>query len=174
MKNAWDYGCASSLATHANAVAVWGCGLWSALVAAALRRDVPQQTKAEMVLDVLDQIVLEHAVPDAWKDVVVARSFQTKARKDISASGYVVHTVEAALWAFMSTDTFEEGALRVVNLGQDADTVGAVYGTLAGAWYGVHAIPDAWLDDLQKPLMTTGVFLDLWKAVRGRWIAATE
>ena len=52
---------------------------------------------------------------------------------EIQSSGYVVHTLEAALWGFFSTSTFQEGALKVVNLGDDADTVGAVYGGLSGA-----------------------------------------
>lgn len=57
-------------------------------------------------------------------------------RKDIESSGYVLHTLQAALWAFLVSDGFVEGARLVVNLGGDADTVGAVYGGLAGAWYG--------------------------------------
>ena len=56
--------------------------------------------------------------------------------------------MDAALWALFSTDTFEEGALKVVNLGDDADTVGAVYGGIAGAYYGVEAIPRQWLGGL--------------------------
>ena len=69
---------------------------------------------------------------------------------EIKSSGYVVHTLEAALWAFFSTSSFQEGALRVVNLGDDADTVGAVYGGLSGAWYGIEAIPNEWIDGLQS------------------------
>ena len=68
---------------------------------------------------------------------------------EIKSSGFVVHTLEAALWAFFSTSTFQEGALKVVNLGDDAATVGAVYGGLAGAWYGIEAIPSVWIDGLQ-------------------------
>jgi ADP-ribosylglycohydrolase len=63
----------------------------------------------------------------------------------VRASGWVVHTLEAALWAFYHTDSFEEGALLIPPLGEDTDTVGAVYGQLAGAYYGVDAIPARWL-----------------------------
>lgn len=72
---------------------------------------------------------------------------------EIKSSGYVVHTFEAALWAFCSTSTFQEGALKVVNLGDDADTVGAVYGSLSGAWYGIEAIPNEWIEGLQAKSM---------------------
>jgi hypothetical protein len=52
--------------------------------------------------------------------------------------------MRAVLWAFHSTDDFASGALKVVNLGEDADTTGAVYGQLAGCYYGVDAIPGEW------------------------------
>lgn len=61
-----------------------------------------------------------------------------------------VHTLEAALWAFFNSNNFRDGALRAVNLGADADTSGAVYGQLAGAYYGVDAIPQAWRDKLAR------------------------
>ncbi|MCY4110117.1 MAG: ADP-ribosylglycohydrolase family protein, partial [Chloroflexi bacterium] len=59
-------------------------------------------------------------------------------------SGYVVKSIEAALWAFHKSTSFEQGALMAVNLGDDADTTGAIYGQLAGAFYGIDAIPAAW------------------------------
>ncbi len=59
-------------------------------------------------------------------------------------TGFVVQSLEAALWAFATTDDFETGALAAVNLGDDADTTGAIYGQLAGAFYGAGAIPARW------------------------------
>ena len=53
-------------------------------------------------------------------------------------------SLEAALWAFHSTDSFEEGVLKAVNLGGDADGTGAIFGQLAGAFYGEAAIPERW------------------------------
>ncbi|PHS42996.1 MAG: ADP-ribosylglycohydrolase, partial [Marinobacter sp.] len=61
--------------------------------------------------------------------------------ENIRASGYVLHTVEAVLWAFHRSGYFESGLLDAVNLGEDADTTGAVYGQLAGAYYGERVIP---------------------------------
>jgi ADP-ribosyl-[dinitrogen reductase] hydrolase len=75
----------------------------------------------------------------------VARgSFAVKAPPEIRGSGYVVRSLEAALWALARTDSFREGALLAVNLGDDADTTGAVYGQLAGAIYGEDGIPPGW------------------------------
>ena len=84
---------------------------------------------------------------------------------EIQSSGYVVHTLEAALWAFFSTSTFQEGALKVVNLGNDADTVGAVYGGLSGAWYGIEAIPSEWTKGLQAKSMLDEVIEGVVKLV---------
>jgi ADP-ribosylglycohydrolase len=71
----------------------------------------------------------------------------------LPSSGYVLHTIVAALYCFLATETFEEGATLAVNLGNDADTVGAVYGGLAGCWYAS--------DDSQGPFWTARV--EEWK-----------
>ena len=59
-----------------------------------------------------------------------------------------MRSLEAALWCFLHTDTFEAAILRAANLGDDADTTAAICGQLAGAYYGVDAIPRDWLDKL--------------------------
>jgi ADP-ribosylglycohydrolase len=79
---------------------------------------------------------------------IAADRWQTKQRDQIRTSGYVVHTLEAALWCVAQTHTFENALILAVNLGHDSDTVGAVTGQLAGALYGASAIPQRWL----KPL----------------------
>jgi ADP-ribosyl-[dinitrogen reductase] hydrolase len=70
----------------------------------------------------------------------------------IQGTGYVVKSFEAALWAFYHFDDFKTGALAAVNLGQDADTTGAIYGQLAGAVWGESQIPVQWRQRLVKPL----------------------
>jgi len=71
-------------------------------------------------------------------------AWRTKKRKDISSSGHVFNTLEAALWCVAQTSSFKEAVLLAVNLGDDADTVGAVTGQIAGALYGLSAIPEKW------------------------------
>ena len=70
------------------------------------------------------------------------------AREAIKGSGYCVDSLEAALWCFFGTGSFEEAVLAAANLGGDADTTAAVCGQLAGAHYGVSSIPAAWLERL--------------------------
>jgi len=72
-----------------------------------------------------------------------------KTEDELKPTGFVLDTLEVAVWAFMTTDSFKEGSLKAVNLGGDSDTIGAVYGQLAGAYYGLSGIPQDWLDQLQ-------------------------
>lgn len=81
---------------------------------------------------------------------IASGSFKKKQPPAIMGTGYVVKSLEAALWAFYHSQCFEEGALKAVNLGNNADTTGAVYGQLAGAFYGEKEIPTHWLDRLSK------------------------
>ncbi len=101
-------------------------------------------------------------------DVVAAGSFREQAPPAIRGSGYVVASLEAALWAFASTPSFESGALAAVNLGDDADTTGAVYGQIAGAHYGEIGIPAAWLGRLARRDMIAGSAEALLRLDRGR------
>ena len=74
--------------------------------------------------------------------------YKYKEPPEIKGTGYVVKSLEAALWAFCHSTSFADGCLLAVNLGDDADTTGAVYGQLAGAFYGVNDIPDEWIDKI--------------------------
>lgn len=67
-------------------------------------------------------------------------------REEVDNSGWAVSTLEAALWAFNTTETFEDGLIAAVNLGGDSDSIGAVFGQLAGAYYGFDAIPKRWVE----------------------------
>ena len=79
---------------------------------------------------------------------VAAGSFLHKEPPAIVGSGYVVKSMEAALWAFSRSTCFRDGCLLAVNLGYDADTTAAIYGQLAGAYYGADGIPESWRECL--------------------------
>jgi ADP-ribosylglycohydrolase len=96
------------------------------------------------------------AAPGLWDEKPLARqiaeiaagSFRTKQPPAIRGTGFVVHALEAALWAFHHSDNFQAGCLLAANLGDDADTTAAIYGQLAGAFYGEEGLPASWLDKL--------------------------
>ena len=79
---------------------------------------------------------------------VAMGSFKRRNPPEIVGTGFVVRSLEAALWAFVRARDFRDGCLIAVNLGDDADTTGAIYGQLAGAYWGVDAIPSEWRDRL--------------------------
>ena len=74
----------------------------------------------------------------------VIEAAPARGREELANSGWVRHTLESAVWGLLTTGSFEEAVVQVVNLGGDADTAGAVVGALAGAAYGLQAIPDRW------------------------------
>ena len=76
--------------------------------------------------------------------------FANLSEYDIKSSGYVVDTLEAAIWCLLNTDNYCECVLKAVNLGDDTDTVGAVTGGLAGLLYGLNNIPPLWIEKLQR------------------------
>ena len=76
--------------------------------------------------------------------------FQMQKEDNIKSSGYVVDTLEAAVWCFLNTDNYKDCVLKAVNLGDDTDTVGAVAGGLAGLYYGLTAIPENWIEILPR------------------------
>ncbi len=78
------------------------------------------------------------------------KDFSAKTEDDIKSSGYVVDTLEAAVWSLTTTESFRECELKAVNLGDDTDTVGAIAGGLAGLFYGYDEIPEDWLNVIKR------------------------
>lgn len=81
---------------------------------------------------------------------IIDGSYLEKDEADVRATGYVVHTLEAALWSFARTTNYRDAVLMAVNLGDDADTTGAVCGQITGAFYGADGIPSRWRELLAK------------------------
>jgi ADP-ribosylglycohydrolase len=132
----------SSRTTHGAPECVEACRYFAGLLLAAIS-GLPK----EVILSNSYEPATAHFLrnPLTGKVAQIAGgSFAAKEPPQIRGSGYVVHTLEAALWAFHKTDNFRDGALAVVNLGEDADTTGAVYGQIAGAYYGADGIPAEW------------------------------
>ncbi len=136
----------SSRTTHGALEAIDACRYFGGLIAGALN----SAPKAELLSPGYCP------VPDYWRAYplspeiaeIAEGSFKRKQPPEIVGSGYVVKSLEAALWAFYHSDNFREGALLAANLGDDADTTAAIYGQIAGAVYGMENIPAAWREKL--------------------------
>lgn len=135
----------SSLITHADPRSCWAAAALNLIIAALL---TGQDARA-MIYDVVTQI--DHS--DVRHCLVNARSLH---QSQLTPSGLALDTLQVALWCFLNTSDFEQAVVTAVNLGGDTDTVGAVCGAMAGAYYGAEAIPQRWLnvlrdrDDVEK------------------------
>jgi ADP-ribosyl-[dinitrogen reductase] hydrolase len=131
----------SSVPTHASEQCLSACRYLALVLAALMQGEDRGEVLAEnwAGLRRLEDIKPLHPLIGE----VAHGSFRHKRPPAIQGSGWVVKSLEAALWAFSDADSFEQAVLRAVNLGDDADTTGAVCGQLAGAFWGESNIPQA-------------------------------
>ncbi len=138
----------SSATTHGNIECVNASRYFAALLIGAFQG----KSKQEILSPAFSPVpgLWEHAPLSPKIAAIAAGSFKNKQPPEIRGSGYVVDCLEAALWAFETTNDFKSAILAAVNLGDDADTTAAVCGQIAGAFYGTNAIPADWLSKLAE------------------------
>jgi ADP-ribosylglycohydrolase len=139
---AMDLSVDSSKITHGGVAASDSCRYFAGLLLGCLQGVSKEELLSPRYSPVPNHYEEKPLVPEV--DAVACGSFKTTDEEQIKAISYVVSSLEAALWAFYHTDNYKDGCLKVVNLGNDADTAGAIYGQLAGAYYGVGGIPEEW------------------------------
>ena len=132
----------SSRTTHGAREAVDACRYFAGLLVGALNgadKDTLLSQRYSPVEGLWERGPLAEKIAG-----IAGGSFKHKEPPEVRGTGYVVESMEAALWAFYKTQSFREGALLAANLGDDADTTTAIYGQIAGAHYGAEAIPVEW------------------------------
>lgn len=141
----------ASKLTHGAKEAIDACRYLSLLILEALhgydKSDFLKSSFDLVAPNVFKNEHLAHRI-----NIIASGSFKKIKTPNINEKNYgdATTTLQAALWAFYHTDTFESGLIKVVNLGWDADTMGAVYGQLAGAYYGFKKIPEDWKNKVAK------------------------
>ena len=149
----------SSRTTHGAAECIDACRLLARIICRALAG----RPKAEVVLEDGGTFV------GAEKVEAIARgAYQNQSEDGIRGTGYVVDSLEAALWCFLHTESFEDEILKAANLGDDADTTAAVCGQVAGAYYGAGQMPAHWLERLAMRAEITELADRLYDASRRR------
>jgi ADP-ribosyl-[dinitrogen reductase] hydrolase len=138
----------SSRTTHGSATTVDACRYLAALTVGAVNGVEKNDLLSARYCPVPGYWTERPLAPEI--DEIQAGSFKHREPPLIKGTGHVVRSLEAALWAFHRSSSFREGCLLAVNLGDDADTTGAVYGQLAGAYYGEQGIPEAWRSRLAR------------------------
>ena len=136
--------------THAHKISLIGCDIYNSVMIEILKGT----NKDRILLNALPPIgeYIRHH-PDYDKalskyDRITHRNFIELSEKEIKSSGYVVDTLEAALWCFFTTDNYHDCVLKAVNLGFDTDTVACVTGSIAGLYYG--NIPEKWIAEIRN------------------------
>lgn len=132
------YAADSSRTTHAAPEAVESCRLFAQILMNALSG----KDKMRVLTDIAERPEQENL-----RQIAEGR-YLDKPRSAIFGTGYCVQSLEAALWCFAHSDSFEQAVLAAANLGDDADTTAAIVGQIAGAYYGAQGIPGDWLSKL--------------------------
>jgi ADP-ribosyl-[dinitrogen reductase] hydrolase len=136
---ACKYASLSSQTTHASAECIQACQYFChILLNAFIAENKYQVFESRTNLDL------------ACLTSIVSCDFMKKSVDEIKGSGFVLESLEAALWAFWHTNNFKDAVLAAANLGDDADTTAAICGQLAGAYYGIDHIPVEWLRKLHR------------------------
>ncbi|ROM85424.1 ADP-ribosylglycohydrolase [Pseudomonas brassicacearum] len=148
----------SSRTTHGAPEAIESCQLLAEVVSKALAGH-----KKDDVLALSPTQYCEPAIKE-----LASGSFKHKHRDQIRGTGYCIASLEAALWCFWSTDSFEAAVLQAANLGDDADTTAAIVGQIAGAFYSKQGIPSRWLDKLHQVSDIEDIAIALFKSARSR------
>jgi ADP-ribosyl-[dinitrogen reductase] hydrolase len=164
------YAVESSRTTHAAPECLAACRLFAAILLAALE-GAPKETVLFDPHSVLGAggSAGESAGESAGAPLgpklqaIAGGAYRDKTTDQIRGSGYVVDSLEAALWAFWRTDNFRDAILAATNLGDDADTTAAVCGQVAGAFYGESGIPGHW----RKQLVMVGEIRALADRLQG-------
>lgn len=137
----------ASALTHAHERSILGCKIYAYILKSLLdspTKDSVRSALASASRDFSGSPEYSHYTRLFDED------FERLPRESIKSSGYVVDSLEAAVWCLLTTESYRDCALKAVNLGEDTDTVAAIAGGLAGALYGLEAIPSEWLDTLKK------------------------
>jgi ADP-ribosylglycohydrolase len=137
-----------SMLTHAHERSLMACDIYVQL-ACELLKGYSKEKAYRRMIDEIKPFYQEETQRTPFQRILGGTIVELS-EPQISSSGYVVDTLEAAIWCFLTTDTYADCVLKAVNLGDDTDTVGAVAGGLAGILYGSGSIPKEWLSCIAK------------------------
>jgi ADP-ribosyl-[dinitrogen reductase] hydrolase len=149
----------SSLPTHGSDQCRSACRYMTVVLAALMHGEPRERVLAPDWEPLAKLIAIAPLEP--MIDAVVHGSFRENRPPEICGAGWVVKSLEAALWAFHNADSFENAVLKAVNLGDDADTTGAICGQFAGAYWGESQIPASLLNGLARRDMLETALTDL-------------
>ena len=145
---------AVSALTHAHVRSQMACGIYYFLVKAILEEEGSLEKRLQKGMDrayqYYRQDLSNHRELENYKRLADLSEFKETPKEGIKSSGYVVDTLEAAVWCLLHSHSYKETVLMAVNLGEDTDTIGAVAGGLAGLYYKEEGIPQEWIQVIRR------------------------
>ncbi|MCW3468019.1 ADP-ribosylglycohydrolase family protein [Chitinophaga nivalis] len=138
--------------THLHFRSVLACFIYVEYLRLLLTTPDPQTAYLQLQTTINHFLATQSFNPAEVKyfDRLLLQSVATTDRSQINSSGYVIHTLESAIWCLLTTTSYSECVLKAVNLGGDTDTTGAVAGALAGVCYGQSGIPATWIQQVAR------------------------
>ena len=144
--SAIHYSIQSATTTHGSEMCLQTTGFFGGVIRGALNSVSKEELLSHKYSPVKDYYQ-QHPSCDELRSLTRG-DYKAKHEDEVDSTGFVIDALEAALWSFYNTDTYGVDLLKAVNLGGDADTVGAIYWQFAGAYYGFEAIPAKWIKGL--------------------------
>lgn len=143
-----------SALTHAHLRSKMACGIYYFLVKAVLDGRGSLQERLQKGMDEA-RVYYEKDITNLVELAYYGKLFNMESlrlttEEQINSSGYVVDSLEAAVWGLLTTDTYKDALLKVVNLGEDTDTIAAIAGGLGALYYGYEGIPAEWIEVVQR------------------------
>ena len=141
-----------SALTHAHIRSKLACGIYYFLVRAVLGKCGELTERLQIGIDDAFEYYGKNSENElgSYNRLILLSEFKNTPKELIKSTGYVVYTLEAAIWCLINTSSYKEAVLKAVNLGDDTDTIAAVTGGLAGLYYTYDGIPASWIAKVQK------------------------
>lgn len=133
--------------THAHEVSRLGCYIYVQFIICLLKGYTKEE--AYKHIQYLDYSAYDMHSLKLYKRIL-DEQIEVQRLDQIKSTGYIVDTLESAIWIFMNAQHFKEAIIASTNIGGDTDTIGAIVGSMAGIYYGFESIPSNWLDKLQR------------------------
>lgn len=134
--------------THGHEVSILGCTIYYDYMNNLLNGMNKEDAYLELDVDKYRLYFSEESIERYRR--ILKHELKAAIEDDIKSTGYVVDTLEAAIWVTLNTNSYEEAIIEAVSLGDDTDTIGAITGSIAATIYGIEAIPERWITKLRK------------------------
>lgn len=138
--------------THAHIRSIIACFIYVEYAIKLINGEDKKFAYKKLQIDVSDFFLANYFHNNEIKqfDRIIKNDISKYSIDEIKSSGYVIHSLEAAFWCFLNTDSYKDAVLKAVNLGSDTDTIAAITGAVAGIYYGMDNIPNRWLIQLAR------------------------